>query len=328
MKLHFKFNAESGRNGFAKQNLLRSSAVIAALSMAPLAYGQVGAQTASAAGAAPAAPVRVGVNLNITPKRLTFNRGQRSASVYIFNQGTSPATFDIALVDRVMLPNGDIRPASEAQSNPEAKPFVERLKSAQGMLLATPRRATLAPGKGQTIRIRLTPSAAAAATEHRSHLTVTTVPPRNVGLTADNAATTAPDQFSFRITSVFGLSIPVIVRSGAADANGEIRNARLGVAELSPDGVAPPKRTPVLSFDIARTGANSLFGNVEVRAKGREKDPIGLVRGLGIYTEIDHRTVQIPLQRAPARGEQLEIVFIDDDQNPGRIISRSSLTAP
>ncbi|HWH22205.1 MAG TPA: hypothetical protein VNT25_02780 [Allosphingosinicella sp.] len=281
---------------------------------------------AAAQPAAPAAqPVSVGVNLNITPKRLTLNRGQRSATVYIFNQGKTPATFDIAMVDRIMLPSGDILPVTDART-PEQKGVADKLKSAQSMVLATPRRATLAPGKGQTVRLRVVPAAGAEAAEYRSHLTVTTVPPRNVGLTAEDAAAQKTDQLSFQVTSVFGLSIPVIIRSGAAQASAEIRKPRLSYVDLSPDGVAPPRRTPVLALELGRTGPNSLFGNVEIRSKGKE--PIGMIRGVGVYTEIDQRTVQIPLQRAPAPGEQLEIVFVDDDLTPGRVITRSSLTAP
>jgi hypothetical protein len=271
---------------------------------------------------------KVPVNVSITPKRLTFEKGKRSATVYIFNQGRTPATFDISMGDSVMLPNGNIMPLGEAQADPAVKPYLDRLSSAKNMVLATPRRATLAPGKGQTIRIRVTPPPNAAAGEHRSHLTVRTVPSRDVGLTAENAATPASNQLSFRITPIFGLSIPVIVRNGEADVRGEIRNARLTYTDISPDGVAPAKRTPVLTFDVARSGSHSLFGNIEVRAKGREKDPIGLIRGVGLYTEIDHRTVQIALQRTPSRGEQLEISFIDDDITPGRVIARSSFTAP
>jgi len=303
-----------------------SFAVMGALAVL-LASSTVAQGQGTAPAAAPA-PATVDVNLNITPKRLTFDRGDRSATVYIFNQGSTPATFDIALVDRVMLPTGDIKPVSEAKTEAQLKPVVDKLKSAEGMVLATPRRATLAPGKGQTIRIRVTPPATADGSEYRSHLTVTTVPPRDVGLTAEEASAERSKQLSFRINSVFGLSIPVIVRSGPANVQGEIRGARLNYANLSPDGVAPPRRTPIVTFDLVRSGTNSLFGNVEVRSKSGGKDPIGLMRGVGVYTEIGHRSVQVALQRTPAAGEQLEITFVDDDVTPGRVIARSNLAAP
>ena len=336
MKLHPANRTARDRAGsvfrFPGKATLAGLLIAGGVCAATFGEGELFAQaTTPAAAPEPAAQApadRVAVNVSITPKRLTFGRGDRSATVYIFNQGRVPATFDISMGDSVMLPTGDIRPLDDAQADPAMQPYVAKLSSAKNMILATPRRATLAPGKGQTIRIRVTPPAAGASSEYRSHLTVRTVPSRDVGLTAEDAAARGSNQLSFRITPVFGLSIPVIIRNGEADVRGDIRNARLIHAEISPDGVAPPRRTPVMAFDMTRSGNNSLFGNIEIRAKGREKEPIGFVRGLGLYTEIDHRTIQIPLQRTPARGEQLEIVFIDDDVNPGRVVARSSYTAP
>jgi hypothetical protein len=229
------------------------------------------------------------------------------------------------MVDRVMLPNGEIETLSQAEKQPELAPVVSHLASAKDMVIATPRRATLAPGKGQTIRILVTAPAAPGAAEYRSHLTVTAVPPRDVGVTAEEAAAAErSNRLSFNVTPVFGISIPVIVRSAPADVRGAISDVHLSYANVSPDGVAPPRRTALLSFAVDRSGANSLFGNIEVRSK---KALIGLARGVGVYTEIDKRTIQIPLQRAPSPGEQLDITFVDDDTNPGHIIARTSFVA-
>ena len=53
-----------------------------------------------------------------------------------------------------------------------------------------------------------------------------------------------------------------------------------------------------------------------------------LARGVGVYTEIDRRAVQIPLMRAPEAGEQLEITFTDDDTSPGRVLAQRAVPAP
>ena len=274
-------------------------------------------------------PVTVGANLNISPKRLTFDRSGKSATIYIFNQGQTAATFDITLVDRIMTPAGQITPLAEALTQPELTPIANRLKSAQPMLVATPRRVTLAPGKGQTIRVRVNPGAEAAqaAGEYRTHLTVTTIPPRDIGLTADQASQPSADELKFVVYSVFGISVPVIVRLGDTDVRAGIENAKITYADISPDGVAPTKRTAVLSFDLARLGPNSLFGNLQVTG-ARDKEPIGIARGVGVYTEIDRRAVQIPLTRSPEPGERLEITFTDDDTAPGKILAQSVISAP
>jgi hypothetical protein len=265
----------------------------------------------------------VGANLNISPKRVTFDKARRSGTVYIYNQGSEAATFDITLIDRAMLPDGQIVAVADADK-PESKAVAAEVKSAKDLVLVSPRRATLAPGQGQTIRLRVTnPVGGPTAGEFRSHLTITTIPPPNAGLTAESAAGLAPDELRFQINSVFGLSIPAIVRLGDPDVRATIENAHLEYATLSVDGRGPAKRTPVMAFDLVRVGANSLFGNVEIRPSGQRRgDPIGLARGVGVYTEIARRTVRIPLTREPTAGEKLEITFTDDDTSPGKLLAK------
>jgi P pilus assembly chaperone PapD len=297
---------------------------------APSLGASASAQTGLQAEAAAQAPTDVGANLNISPKRLTLNRTQRSASVYIFNQGTAPATFDIGLVDRVMLPDGRIAPLDDALATAELKPIADRLASAKPLLLAAPRRVSLAPGKGQTIRVRLNPSEALSpAAEYRTHLTVTTVPPRESGYTAEEAAAMRPGELSFSIRSVFGVSIPIIVRFAEPQVAARLENARVHTASLSADGLSAPKPTPVATLDVVRSGANSLFGDLEVVAHhGRASEVIGAARGLGVYTEIDRRTVQVPLDRAPRKGERVEVRFSDSDAAPGKLLAAGDLVTP
>lgn len=271
--------------------------------------------------AAPAPQVtNVGANLNISPKRVTFDKARRSATVYIYNQGGSPATFDVALVDRVMLPDGQILALQDAASHAELKSIVDQLKSAKDVLLVSPRRVTLAPGQGQTVRLRVATVPPDATGEVRSHLTVTTIPPPSAGLSAEAAASGAPNEISFQINSVFGISIPAIVRFSDPDVRAAIEKPHVEYAQLSLDGKAP-KRTPVMVFDLVRLGSSSLFGNVEVRTRGA-KDAIGFARGLGVYPEIPRREVRIPLTREPGSGEKLEITFTDDDTSPGKLLAK------
>lgn len=266
------------------------------------------------------------INLTITPKRLTFDRNTRSASVYVFNQGNARATVDVSFVERVMLPSGEIATLDNASTNAETRPVADRLRSARGLVVATPRRITLAPGRGQTVRVRVTPPANADAPEYRSHLTVATVPPRNAGLSAEDAAARRPGELNLRLNAVFGLSIPVIIRVGGPDVRADISNVRLDEEMISPDGVAAPSRTVILAFNLARLGGSSLFGNVEIRSATGGNDVVGLARGVGVYPEIDSRLIRIPLRRAPATGEVLEVTFVDDDLTPGRVIAKASLT--
>jgi hypothetical protein len=290
------------------------------LCIGSLSATSVTAQAPSAPAANEAAP---SVNLNITPKRLVLDRGTRVGTVYIFNQGNVATTFEVTFVERVMLPDGQIKPVSEAASDAAIQPFVQKLQSAQPFLAATPRRVTLAPGKGQTIRIRSTQPDSNVG-EYRSHLTVTSLPPREAGLTADQVGAERGNQLSFRITSSFGISIPVILRTAPKDVKGALANVAVSHANLSSNGYAPANRTPVLTLDIQRLGASSLYGNVEVRSGGgKGGNVIGKARGVGVYPEIAARRLMIPLDRLPSAGENLQITFSDDDSAPGQIIAKT-----
>jgi len=278
--------------------------------------------------APPAAPAPVAIdttgraNLNISPKRLALDRNHRSGSVYIFNQGNAAATFDITLVDRVMLPDGQIIAVADAQANPDAKAVADRVKSAQAYLQVSPRRVTLNSGQGQTIRLRVaTAPDDAGGAEVRSHLTIASIPSRESGTTAEAAAGGGtPNELRFSISALFGLSIPVLVRPGAPDVKAGLENA--AVHARPGDAAGPP--TSVLDLDLVRQGANSLFGVLEVRVQGRPKaePPLGLARGVGVYTEIDRRSMHIALSRAPAPGEHLEVTFTDDDTSPGKLLAK------
>ena len=300
---------------------------LAALLLAGLPFGAVTLHAQDDATQAAEPPTSARINLTITPKRLTFSRTTRSATVYVFNQGNAPATVDVLLVERVMLPDGEILTLEAAAAEPATTAIADRLRSARGLVAATPRRITLAPGRGQTVRLRVTPPANADAPEYRSHLTVSTVPPRAAGLAVEDAAAGRPGELSIRLNAVFGLSIPVIIRTGAPDVRADIRNLRLGQDMASADGTAPPGRRAILSFDLARLGGNSLFGNVEVRSASGGSEVLALVRGVGVYPEIDSRTIRVPLRRVPAAGDVLEVRFVDDDLSPGRVVARASLAS-
>jgi len=308
------------------------AALFAALCGAGAAQAQIPPAAApDAPAAATPAPVIVDsgarANLNISPKRVALDRNRRTGSVYIFNQGNAPATFDISLVDRAMLPDGQILALADALARPETKAFADRVKSAGAYLQVSPRRVTLLPGQGQTIRLRVAsaPDGASLA-EVRSHLTIASIPPRESGTTAEAAAASAaPNELRFSISALFGLSIPAIVRLGpTVDVKAGLENAAISYQQIQgPQGTAPV-RTPVLDLDLVRQGANSLFGIVEVRLQGhaRSEAPLGLARGVGVYTEIDRRSMHIALSRAPAPGEHLEVTFTDDDTSPGKLLAK------
>jgi P pilus assembly chaperone PapD len=302
---------------------LITTAALAATLVALQASAQPADQPAAPAAAASATPevsvTNVGASVNITPKRMTLDKAKRNGTVFIQNQGESPVTVDITLVDRVMMPDGQIITTEAAAKRPDAAGELAQLHSAKDDIQISPRRVMLAPGKGQTVRLRLA-SLPEGASEFRTHLTVTTIPPRDTGTTAEQVANgPGAKELRFRINAVYGVSIPLIVRTQPAEVGATLADLR--VERL------PGSGAPVLTLDIKRTGPSSVYGNFEVRPAGAKKgsDPIGLARGVGVYPEVDHRLVRIPLTREPAPGEKLEVTFTDDDTSPGKVLAKATL---
>jgi P pilus assembly chaperone PapD len=262
-------------------------------------------------------------DLNVAPKRLVFGPGLRAASVYVFNRGGAPSTYEIELVDRVMTPEGQIRSVADVADDSATAAQRERLRSARSLIAFSPRRVTLAPGESQTIRLRVQRPADLPEGEYRTHLTVTQMPPAERGVTAEQVASQRPaEAISVTLTALFSATIPVIVRNGAVPASARIANVKNG----------PGARNPtegVLSFDLLREGAGSVYGDLVVRSAGAPATaaPLGELRGIGVYPEVDGRPVRVPLSRSLKPGEQVEVQFVDDDHAPGRVLASARHTA-
>lgn len=259
-----------------------------------------------------AAQAQVGADLNISPKRVVLDQGERTATVYIFNQGDTAATYTVELVDRVMLPSGEIVAAGD-------RPDIA-VSSASDLVQYTPRRITLEPRASQAIRVRARPAGTGQG-EYRSHLTVTALPPEDTGFTAEKAVA-GQDGLSIRVVALFSLSIPIILREGAVDSHATIEN--LAVVTAAETG-----GRPALSLDLVRNGANSVYGDVEVHAgSGATDRVVAAVRGVAVYPETPRRKVLIPLPDTVARGETVRIVYRDDEVNKGAELATATLIAP
>lgn len=261
-------------------------------------------------------PISAAANINLTPRRVIFDRNKRTEAVYVFNQGNTPVTVDVALVDNAMLPSGEIVPLARlSERDGAAQAIGEKVRSAKPFLLAAPSRLTLPPGQGKTIRVRATLADNGTGGEYRSHLTVTTVPTADSGLTAEQAAASEKGELVLRIQSVFGISIPLIVRAAAADAAATIGPI---VQVVTPEG-------PALIVPLRRQGTTSLYGNIELRTA---KEVVGVVRGIAVYPEVDERVAVVPLMRPLKKGESVTATFTADNAKKAEPIASGTFTAP
>jgi hypothetical protein len=262
-------------------------------------------------------------DLNVSPKRLVLEQTSRAGAIYIFNRGARAATYAVSLDDKVMTPDGAIRTPDDAAAAPGGPATIARARSARSMILFTPHRVTLQGGSSQVVRLQVLRPVGLAAGEYRAHLTVRELPPETEGLTAEQAAADENGSLSVHITTLLALSIPVIVRQGPSDVRAGVE----GVSYSVGDG---PARIARVSLQLVRQGESSLFGDVEIRRLAGDKpgELVGVLRGVGVYPEVDRRTVEVALSRIPQPGARLAIVFRPVDARPGEALATASLTVP
>ena len=270
-------------------------------------------------------------DLNVSPKRLVLEQTSRAGAVYVFNRGARPATYAVSLDDRVMTPDGRIRSLEEAAGAPDGPATIARAKSARSMILFTPHRVTLEGGSSQVVRLRVLRPVDLPAGEYRAHLTVRELPPDTAGLTADQAAANENGSLAIQITTLLAVSLPVIVRQGPPDVRAGIEGVGYTIAAMPASAAAgSPARVATVSLQLLRQGRSSLFGDVEIRriAGGKPGELVGALRGVGVYTEIDRRVVEVPLGRIPPPGARLAVIFRAEDAKPGEDLATAYLTVP
>lgn len=232
-------------------------------------------------------------DLLVAPVRVVFEGRERIAEVTLVNKGQDRATYRIGFENRRMHRDGSF----EAIDEPAAG---ERF--AEDLVRYAPRRVTLEPNAPQTLRLMLRKPSSLEAGEYRSHLHFSAVPDES---RANSIETTEENDvdLSIKLTPVYGLTIPIIVRHGAITANAAFGDARI---KETPRGAA-------IEVVLKRGGDMSLYGDIAVMA-GDEKTPITIKRGVAVYTPNAERIVNIPLtpdQLAVINGRQVTFSYRD-----------------
>lgn len=252
-------------------------------------------------------------DLLVAPTRLILNSRSRTAELALINIGDSPATYRVSLVHMQMTPNGELK---EVDTNAPGEQFADEL------LRFAPRQVTLDPHVVQTVRIQLRLPAQLAAGEYRAHLLFRGVPP--VDTTVPPSDTTAQGGFSVKLTPVYGVSIPVIVRYGTTSASAALSEAKV---------VAGPPLG--LQLKISRSGNQSVYGNITVRfapVNGREKPQVvGIMNGVAVYTPLAWRSVTVPLQVSPGLSLEhgrLIVTYTDAEGTTGDVLGQTEIQIP
>ncbi|MDQ3139372.1 MAG: molecular chaperone [Pseudomonadota bacterium] len=249
-----------------------------------------------------AAPLNAGVgDLLVAPTRIILD-GRRGTEIILNNIGEDVATYRVSVELRRMKPDGSL----EMVTAPNA-----RESAAEAMILYAPRKVTLPPNQPQSIRINARAPQGLADGEYRVHLLFRAIPD------ARPVTAPAPTQgVSFRLTPVYGVTIPVIVRLGNLAATAGIANVAKAV-----DG-----GKPVVALDLSRLGDRSTFGEVRVMKAGLA-EPIAVAGGIALYTEVAKRRVNVPIDARFAAQATGPVTVEYVERTPTGLVTLASTSA-
>jgi hypothetical protein len=233
-------------------------------------------------------------NLLITPRRVVFDGNKRSIDLNLANIGKDTATYAISLIQIRMKEDGgfDIITTPEPGQN-----FADQ------NLRFFPRSVVLAPNEAQVVKVQLLKTTQLTPGEYRSHFYFRSVP--KIKPLGEEEAVKDSSAISVRLTPVFGISIPVIIRIGESDAKVSLSEMAISV---NGDGA------PTLNLTFNRTGRYSVYGDLvvdHVSPQGKVTR-VGVANGIAVYTPNTIRRFQLSLTNTKdldLRSGKLLVVF-------------------
>jgi fimbrial chaperone protein len=255
-------------------------------------------------------------DLMLFPLRVVFEKDQRSAQVELVNQGKTPATYRISVVNRRMGETGEFIVITEPGPGEQF---------AEPMLRYSPRQVTIAPGGAQTVRILLRKPPELPAGEYRSHLQFDRVADASGSNSVEELGKDKSGGVGVVLSALVGASIPVIVRHGDTQAQAALRNLVFHAAG-SEKGAA-------VSFDILRDGNRSVYGDISVKFTSKEGVSQSLLKasGVAVYVPNTLRKARMPLtvrDGTVLSGGTLNVSYRERAEAGGGLLAESSLTLP
>jgi len=217
-------------------------------------------------------------DLLITPNRVVFKTGQIKEILNLLNTGKETTTFSVSFVQRRMNEDGSFTVITAPE---EGQMF------ADPYLRIYPRRVTLLPGEAQVVMLQRRRRADMKPGEYRSHLFFRSE--KNYFALGEESQDSI-EAFSVKLTPIFGISIPIIIRAGKVSAVAELTNLKL-----------ESHKNTQLTFTLNRKGDISIYGDFVVDYFPLKGKPytVGAMKGVAVYTNINKRFISIRLNKPP-----------------------------
>jgi hypothetical protein len=236
-------------------------------------------------------------DLLVTPNRVVFEGNKQKETIDLVNMGKDTATFSISFVQKNMKEDGSFVTVESTDTGQMfADPF----------LRIFPRRVTLAPGEPQAVMLQCRRRAGMADGEYRSHLYFRSE--RDYKPLGDKHPAGDSAVLSVQLIPVYGITIPVIIRSGTVNVNASLSDLKLeneaGTSQY-------------LRLTLNRAGNISIYGDIMVDfvpQQGKTYE-IGTIKGVGVYTCITKRYIAVKLNNTsgkPLKNGILKVRYISN----------------
>jgi P pilus assembly chaperone PapD len=218
-------------------------------------------------------------NLMVTPRRVVFEGTKKSIDLSLANIGTDTATYAISLVQIRMKEDGGFETITVPD---QGQNFADK------NIRFYPRTVTLPPNQAQVVKVQLLRTSQLAPGEYRSHFYFRAVP--KVKPLGEEETVKDTTTISVRLTPVFGITIPVLIRVGEYNSKVSISNLKF---ETSSDG------TPNLSLTFNRSGNFSVYGDliVDYISVSGKVTRVGSANGIAVYTPNSLRHFKFDLNK-------------------------------
>ena len=233
-------------------------------------------------------------NLLINPRRVVFEGNKRSQDLNLANTGKDTAKYNVSIIEYRMKEDGSFQ---EITMPDDGQNFADKY------IRFFPRTVTLAPNEAQIVKMQLYRTDQLKPGEYRSHVYFRAVPKQTaLGTTEKLKDSTA---IGIKLVPVFGITIPVIIRSGESTMKVNLSDLKLDIINDS---------IPRLQFTFNRSGNMSVYGDLRVEHisdLGISKQ-VGIVKGIAVYTPNSIRRFQMDLENknmAEYHKGKLKITF-------------------
>ena len=220
-------------------------------------------------------------DLMIFPKRIVFDGSQKSQVLNLANSGKDTARYILSFVQIRMKEDGTFETITEPDPGQN---FADKY------LRIFPRNVVLPPNEAQTVKIQLINSNELQPGEYRSHLYLRAEAEK--APLGEEETMVNPSSISVKLVAIFGISIPVIIRSGESTSSVRISDVSFQPAN---------DKKPAVKFTFNRSGNMSVYGDVSVDYISPEGKitPVGSAKGLAVYNPTTKRYVNLELNNNP-----------------------------